>query len=299
MVVPSLRTKKTEPNAEQVKAVDFLIESMNLMDVSEVQPGIEAFANNKILNPATQHMYRVLTHRALYPNQPIPMVDSDLNEHLNIPAKLKATAAAPLETLKTLYPLKRIVKHTKEQFFDRIKKIHSTSNTENPIAPNDGLAVDDGPIKDESRLVEVGTMTPAEDFGELLRRGEKFSTLCEQIQAVITDLVLKAVRLQTQKVSMAIMVYREEARLIGAYRYNEWIVEFKRLLLARRKLDVWQEIVVNERMGLITEAEAESSTVSEQEAQAFYELSGIALRQRDDELHDSDDGDIDDLIGNM
>lgn len=295
-----MRTKKTEPSEEQIQAVDSLIDSMNLMDVSVDRPDVEAFANNKILNPATQHMYRVITHRALHPNQPIPVVDSDLNEHLEVPAKLVANAAPAVASLKALFPLERVVKPSKEQFFDRIKKITTSANVSDPEATNNAAPDDDddGPLAEESRLVEVGTMTPAEDFGELLRRGEKFSTLCAQIQAVIADLVLKSVRVQTQKVAMAIMVYREEARLIGAWRYNEWIAEFKRLLVARHKLGVWQDIVVGERLGLITADDSETSTVSQREAQEFYGLAGVSGKAGAEE-DDGDDDNIDDLIGNM
>lgn len=297
--MPSLRSKKTEPSAEQIDAVDSLIDSMNLMDVSVDLPDVEAFANNKILNPATQHMYRVLTHRALYPDQAIPMVESDLNTHLEVPAKLRASAAPAVAQLKTLFALERIVKPSKEQFFDKVKNITSSIKPEDGDNPHpSSLTTPDAPGIEESRLVEVGTMTPAEDFGELLRRGEKFSTLCAQIQAVIADLVLKSVRVPTQKVAMAIMVYREEARLIGAWRYNEWITEFKRLLLARHKLHVWQEVVVKERLGLITTDDSETSTVSKQEAQDFYGVPGVGgqLIGNDD---DGGDDDIDDLIGNM
>lgn len=298
--MPSLRSKKHRSTADQVNAVDSLIDSMNLMDVSEESPDVEAFANNKILNPATQHMYRVLTHRALHPNQPIPVVDTDLSDHLNVPPKLKASAAPAVATIKALFPLEHVAKASKEQFFNRVKNI--TSNVTNVDAPTvDDLVIgspDNGQAaNDASRLVEVGTMTPAEDFGELLRRGEKFSTLCAQIQAVIGNLVLKAVHVPTQKVAMAIMVYREEARLIGAWRYNEWIVEFKRMLVERRKLDVWHNVVVKERLGLITALDAETSTVGEEEAQSFYRLAGGG--GMGEKVWDNEEDDIDDLIGNM
>lgn len=297
IIVPSLRSKKTEPTADQINAVDSLIDSMNLMDVSVDRPNVEAFANNKILNPATQHMYRVLTHRALYPDQPIPMIDTDLNEHLRAPPKILTDSAAALASLKTLFPLERIDKPTKEQFFDRVKKITSSTTTigsdqSNPIESD---ATEE--TASNERLVEVGTTRPAEDFGELLRRGEKFSTLSAQIQAVITDLVLKSVRVQTQKIAMAIMVYREEARLIGAWRYNQWIAEFKRLLLSRHKLGVWQDVVVKERLGLITSEDSESSTVSPQEALDFYSLPGVAGKSGIED--DVEDDNIEDLIGNM
>lgn len=241
----------------------------------------------------------ILFFRALHPLQPVPIVDKDLLEMLDAPKALKEAAAPHLANIKKLFPLEKVSKAAIDQLYHKLKTIPSTGTTANgdcsvnnskgPVAPIDA--------KDESNLVEVGTVTPAEDFAELLRRGEKFATLCLQIQNVIGDLVFKTVVVQMEKCAMAIMMYREEARVLGAFRYNEWILEFKQMLLTRKKLNVWENIIVKERFGLISAEESETSTVSEAEVAEFYANIGDASASITHIIPDDDD--VDELFGNM
>lgn len=224
------------------------------------------------------------------------MADKDLLEMLDVPPKLRQSAADPLNKIKQLFPLEQLVRPPKkQQLFDKMQLISSTAGASSGQAQG---VVDDAAIDASMNLVEVGTVTPAEDFAELFRRGEKFTTLCQQIQRVISDLVLKSMVCPTEKVSMALMIYREESKVIGAFRYNEWVVEFKKLLLNRQKVAVWEDIVVREGYGLITADESETSTVTPQEAKEFYTL-GVGGGGAATSLMDNDDEDIDDLIGNM
>lgn len=228
--------------------------------------------------------------------QPVPMADKDLLEMLDVPPKLRESVAGPLKSIKELFPLEQLVRPAKkQQLFDKMQLISSTAG----VSSGQAQAVVDNEANDASmNLVEVGTVTPAEDFAELFRRGEKFTTLCQQIQRVISDLVLQSIVCPTKKVSMALMIYREEAKVIGAFRYNEWIVEFKKMLMTRQKVAVWDDIVVREGYGLITADESETSTVTALEGKEFYTL-GLSGAGAATSLMEDDDEDIDDLIGNM
>lgn len=69
-MIPSLSSRKTEQSAEQLAAVDKLIDAMDLMNaqVNDDEDGnegkaTEAFKWNKLLNPTAQYMYRVISHR--------------------------------------------------------------------------------------------------------------------------------------------------------------------------------------------------------------------------------------------
>ena len=95
------------------------------------------------------------------------------------------------------------------------------------------------------------------------------------------------------------MMYREEAKLFGAFRYNDWIKEFKGMLLARNKIDFWENIVVKGEFGLITNKECDLCTVTEDEAEEFYKnnISSKIMLPAGDRLDDEDD--IDDLLGDM
>lgn len=148
----------------------------------------------------------------------------------------------------------------------------------------------------QSTLIEIGTVTPDEDFMNLLLKGEKFTTVANQMQNVLHKLIMQAVQVQTEKIARAIMMYREQAILLGAYRYNEWVAEFKKILLERNKIDVWQNVFVNEKFGLISAKESEMSTVTDEEVQEFYKSDTADARINASDMMDDD---LDDLLANM
>lgn len=211
---------------------------------------------------------------------------------LDVPKKLKNNAAPHLAEIKKIFPMEKVAKPAAEQFYAKLKSISSATGDGNLVAT--AAAVQEQ--KDESNLVEVGTVTPAEDFAELLRRGEKFATLCTQIQNVISDLIFKTVVIQMEKCAMAIMMYREESKIMGAFRYNEWILEFKQILLVRKKIEVWENIIVKECFGLISSEESETSTVAIDEVKEFYSNIGGATV---DSTNLFEDDDMDELFGDM
>lgn len=228
--------------------------------------------------------------RALHPTQPIPLPDQDLMDLLDIPEKIKQNSSSHIAKVKELFPLETIVKPTKKLLYQKLQHNDPSANA-NPddIEP---MVTDD----QQSTLIEVGTVTPAEDFMHLLLKGEKFTTVCNQMQNVLHSLVFKTIQLQQEKVGRAIMMFREQAILMGAYRYNEWVVEFKKMLLDRNKVDVWENIFVKEKFGLISATECEMSTVTEEEVNEFYKNEFTGTRGSADNMMDDD---LDDLLANM
>lgn len=226
---------------------------------------------------------------------PVPKPDQDLLELVEMPpAKLRERSIAYVARLRELFPLERVTPITGNQkFFNKIQQITSTGFDESKTTPE---TTQQRSIDGSHILLEVGSVTPAEDFAELLHRGEKFSVLCQQIQLVIAGLILKSIACPVEKVSMALLVYREEAKIIGAFRYNEWILEFKQMLKDRRKSSIWDEIFVREKYGLITASESETSTVTADEAKQFYLMS---VADCIDDRTDGDDEDIDDILEDM
>ncbi|KAJ6645641.1 X-ray repair cross-complementing protein 5 [Pseudolycoriella hygida] len=289
MDFPSLKTSKDTPSEEQYEAVEELIDSMDLMNAYDHDGDCnEAFVHKKLLNPTIQNTYRALAHRALYPTLPVPLPDKDLMDLLDIPPKIKENSAEHVAKIKELFPLETIVKPTKKMLFQKLQ--HSATAV--TLDDVESAAV----VDQESTLIEVGTVTPDEDFMHLLLKGEKFATICNQMQNVLYNLVFKAVQLQTEKIARSVMMYREQAILLGAYRYNEWVVEFKKILLERNKVDVWENIFVQERFGLISAKECEMSTISDEEVEAFYKNEVAGTRSGADDMQDDD---LDDLLANM
>lgn len=297
MMLPSLKTRKTEPSAEQYEAIDHLIDSMDLtqvktIDVDSGEPFIgEAF--KKLLNPVLQHTYRRIAHRALHPKDPLIAPDDDIITMLNTPASVKELAAPHADKVKELFKLEVVQRDTLGEKFLMLNKVRKLTDdggigaavdADNADYPNDGL-------------VKVGTVTPAEDFAELLERGERIAKISNQMQEVIENLVIQSLVLPEEKVLRAIMMYREQAKLRGPCQYNEWITEFKKLLLKRRKLYAWQKLIIDERFGLITTTENEISAVTDDEAERFYTDIGIRTDDRRTEVEEN--GNDDDLFANM
>ncbi|XP_053692028.1 X-ray repair cross-complementing protein 5-like [Sabethes cyaneus] len=295
---PPLLSNKFKPTEAQYEVIDKLIDSMDLMDALDDETGSkEAFALNKTLNSVHQHMNRSVAHRALYPNTPLPTMDQELKSLVDVPPKIRERSKEILEEVRNLFPLKEKKINVRTKWLQRASKINIQSDAIASSSSQQNQITDEEELDDQRILVEVGTVSPAEDFALLLKRGEKFATVCVQIQNVITDLVFKSMTIPHEKVAMAIMMYREEAKLLGPYRYNDWIGEFKKSLLARNKQEFWEQVVVKERFGLISSEESEMSTVSAEEVEKFY--SAAVTSRVGTEENNADYVDADDLFANM
>lgn len=295
---PPLLSNKHKPTDAQYEAMEKLIDAMDLMDALDDDTGSkEAFALHKTLNPIHQHMFRTVAHRALHPKAPIPAMDEELKKLVDVPPKVRERSKPVLEEVKTLFPLKEIKINARIKWLQRANKItaHPDATGAGTSQQSDNNGEDE--LDDQRTVVEVGTVTPAEDFALLLKRGEKFATLCVQIQNVISDLVFKSMTVQYEKVAMAMMMYREEAKIMGPYRYNEWITDFKKSLLARSKQEFWEQVVVRERFGLIGSTESDMSTVPADEVEEFYSVNTAPKASGTDD--NADYVDADDLFANM
>lgn len=208
---------------------------------------------------------------------------------LDIPEKIKQNSSEHVAKVKEAFPLEPIVKPTKKLLFQKLQHNAGTADSGDDVQ---AAEVDE----QEATLIEVGTTTPSEDFMHLLIKGEKFTTVSNQMQNVLHNLLFKTLQVQMEKIARAIMMYREQAILMGAFRYNEWVTEFKKILLERGKVDVWQNIFVNEKFGLISAKEAEMSTVTDEEVEEFYKSEFADTNKIADDIMDDD---LDELLANM
>lgn len=291
---PVLFTKKTEPSAEQYEVIDKLIDSMDLMkaapidhEIEPTQKSREAF--KKLLDPALQHMYRAIANRAINPKDPVLAVDKDLMDMLYPPRYVQEQAKPHIEKAKELFELEVVKKSTKNALFEKLQS-HGLNSADDVTSMG-------GAGDTTANIIEVGTATPAEDFAELMNRGERFPALAAQLQKVIVNIVFQSVEVPEEKISKALLIYREFAKTKGPFRYNEWIEGFKEQLLERSKVDVWHKIIVAEQYGLITAGESEISTVTDAEAAEFYQIGGG--NANNSVAAGGDDGDIDDLFDDM
>jgi ATP-dependent DNA helicase 2 subunit 2 len=278
---PRMRTKKTEPSKEQERVIQEFVEAMDLMDAASNDDGItEAFALETSLNPVNQHLCRSVAFRALHPGAPLPKMDPELVATIDVPLKLKKASEGIVKKIEEMFPLEAVER--------KVKKVFGQRNTD-AIAASDDIADDDD---DDKRIIAVGTVSPAEDFAYLLKKGARFSDVADQLKTVIYDLIFRTASIQTQKVLECIMMYREQAKLRMPFDYNQWIKEMKNTMIQRNRVDLWNDMIVKEGFGLISVNEAPISTVSISEQIGFYEIvvkntyQTAAMDVDDDELAD-------------
>lgn len=277
MAFPPLDTNKFKPSAEQNEFMDKFIDSMDLTQNSLWKQF------DGLMDPGLQHTYRVIAHRAINPNDPLPAVDRDLLALISSP-KLNDD---DLAKIKELFPLEEIKLTTKEKL---LKNIQSGAIDEVELLAqlNDK--------KMDVEITKIGTIQPMEDFALLLTSGEKFTDLIKQIQDVIVQLATKSMVSMDDKIHKALAIYRDTAKQKGPHHYNGWIANFKELLKEREKLQLW-EMIVNEHLGLITQGESEVSTVTDEEAAKFYKADDFYTQINQSSDVNMDDGD--DLFDEM
>uniref|UniRef100_A0A672VBL4 X-ray repair cross complementing 5 n=1 Tax=Strigops habroptila TaxID=2489341 RepID=A0A672VBL4_STRHB len=114
--------KKYIPTADQLSAVDSLIDSMNLVyEADDGETFEDLFKPSKIPNPHFQRLYQCLQHKAFHPNEPLPPIEEHILEMLEMPSVVKERCQGPLEKIKALFPLKEVGKKKEKMtcaFFD-------------------------------------------------------------------------------------------------------------------------------------------------------------------------------------
>lgn len=286
---PRLESKKTAPSKEQEKVIQELVDAMDLMNAIDDDSGLtEAFSTHTTLNPVNQHLCRTVAYRALNPTNPLPKIDPELVAMIDVPEKLKTNAESIVKKIEELFPLQKVERKVKKVF-------GQTSIDADGDDEMNGDTISD--MDSEKNIIAVGTVTPAEDFGYLVSKGERFSTVAEQIQTVIYDLIFRTASLQLEKVLECLVVFREKSKTHGPFTYNNWIKELKNAIIQRNRLEFWQDSIVREGLGLITVNEAAISTVTIADQLEFYEFTAKDPQQTIAMEAEDDEDDLDALLG--
>lgn len=280
---PRLQTKKTEPTKEQKRVIQEFVDAMDLMNAASNDDGLtEAFALETCLNPINQHICRSVAYRALNPQKKLPKIDPELVAKIDVPPKLKKANEAIVNEINELFPLEMVEL--------KVKRVFGQRKTDGIAASEDVGDVDED---DSKKVIAVGTVTPAEDFLYLLKKGGRFSDLADQLKIIIHDLLFRTASIQTSKVLECIMSYRQVAKTSMPFDYNQWIKELKEVMIQRNRTDLWGELIVKEGFGLISVNESPISTVGQTEQIAFYEITAKNTHQT--AVMDVDDDDLGDL----
>ncbi|KFQ39502.1 X-ray repair cross-complementing protein 5, partial [Mesitornis unicolor] len=164
--------KKCIPTADQLSAVDSLIESMNLVyEDDDGETFEDLFKPSKIPNPHFQRLYQCLQHKAFHPSEPLPPIEQHLLEMLEMPHVVQERCRTSLEKVKALFPLKEVVKKKEEK---TAQDIFKDNNEAGPNAKKLNIEDEEGSFSimklAEGNVTSVGSVNPAEDFRILVRQ---------------------------------------------------------------------------------------------------------------------------------
>ncbi|KAM6080460.1 X-ray repair cross-complementing protein 5 isoform 2-T2 [Theristicus caerulescens] len=291
--------KKCIPTADQLSAVDSLIDSMNLVyEDDDGETFEDLFKPSKIPNPHFQRLYQCLQHKAFHPNEPLPPIEQHLLEMLEMPHVVKERCQAPLEKVKALFPLKEVGKKKEEKTAQDIFKDNSEDGP-NPKKPK--IEDEEGSFSiiklAEGNITSVGSVNPAEDFRILVRqKNADFKDVSQQLINRIDQFLENKGSQYYMKGINCISVFREEAMKLSKVQcFNDFLQALKSKVEDKALADFW-EIMIQDRISLITKDEAEGSSVTSEEAEKF-----LAPKEKKNEILPPTDegGDVDDLLDMM
>ncbi|NXD24399.1 XRCC5 protein, partial [Spelaeornis formosus] len=288
--------KKYLPTADQLSAVDSLIDSMSLVH-EDGETFEDLFKPSRIPNPHFQRLYQCLQHKAFHPDKPLPPIEQHLLEMLEMPCVVRERCQAPLERVKALFPLKEVGKKKEEKTAQDIFKDHE----DEPSLKKPKIEDEEGGFSimklAEGNITSVGSVSPAEDFRILVRKkNADFKDVSQQLINRIDQFLENKGSQYYMKGIDCIRVFREEAiKLSKVQCFNDFLQALKLKLEDKALSDFW-EIMVQDRISLITKDEAEESSVTVEEAEKF-----LAPKEwKNETLPPTDEGgDVDDLVSTI
>ncbi|NXC26632.1 XRCC5 protein, partial [Campylorhamphus procurvoides] len=288
--------KKCIPTADQLSAVDSLIDSMNLVYEDE-ETFEDLFKPSKIPNPHFQRLYQCLQHKAFHPDKPLPPIEQHLLEMLEMPSVVKERCQAPLERVKALFPLKEVGKKKEEKTAqDIFKDNEDEPSLKKPKIENEEESFSIMKLA-EGSITSVGSVNPAEDFRILVRKkNADFKDVSQQLINRIDQFLENKGSQYYMKGIDCIRVYRAEAMKLSKVQcFNDFLQALKSKLENKGLADFW-EIMIQDRISLISKDEAEESSVTSEEAEKFLAPKEI----KNETLPPSDEGgDVDDLVSTI
>ncbi|NWR19387.1 XRCC5 protein, partial [Emberiza fucata] len=289
-------SKKCIPTEDQLSAVDSLIDSMNLVR-EDGETFEDLFKPSKIPNPHFQRLYQCLQHKAFHSDKPLPPIEQHLLEMLEMPSVVRERCQAPLERVKALFPLKEVGKKKEERTAQDIFK----DNEDEPSLKKPKIEDEEESFSlmklAEGNITSVGSVNPAEDFRILVRKkNADFKDVSQQLINRIDQFLENKGSQYYMKGIDCIRAFREEAMKLSKVQcFNDFLQTLKSKLEDKALSDFW-EIMVQERISLITIDEAEGSLVTGEEAEKFL----APKEQKNETLPPTDEGgDVDDLVSTI
>uniref|UniRef100_A0ABM5F7H8 X-ray repair cross-complementing protein 5 isoform X1 n=1 Tax=Pogona vitticeps TaxID=103695 RepID=A0ABM5F7H8_9SAUR len=288
--------KKYTATEDQLLAVDSLIDSMSLVYEDETEGTIkDVFKTSKFPNPQFQRLYQCLQHKAFHPDSPLPAVEKHILDMLVTPLEVAEKCRAPLEKVKSLFALKEAGKMKEQKTAQHIFK---DNNEDGPSAKKAKMESSEGGFRianlAEGSVTTVGSVNPAENFRVLVKQKTvDFKEVSQQLIKHIHQFLENRGPLYYMKSIDCIKVFREEAiKLSEVQCFNDFLEALKKKVEDKNLTDFW-EIIIQDKISLITKDEAGGSSVTAEDAKKF-----LAPKEKLMDVSPVADegGDVDDLL---
>uniref|UniRef100_A0A8C8SLZ5 X-ray repair cross-complementing protein 5 n=1 Tax=Pelusios castaneus TaxID=367368 RepID=A0A8C8SLZ5_9SAUR len=237
--------KKYTPTEDQLSAVDSLIDSMSLVHEDDDGETIEdMFKTSKIPNPHFQRLYQCLQHKAFHPDEPLPPIDQHLLEMLEIPQVVRERCQAPLEKIKSLFPLKDAGKKKEQKTAQDVFK----DNEDGPSAKKAKAEDEEGGFSITNLAEGNVTTSRLLNKGIFLLPKSCIPGFCLPVSQQLINRIeqfLEAKGLQYYMKSInCIRVFREEAiKLSEAQCFNDFLQALKEKVQDKTLADFWEILI--------------------------------------------------------
>lgn len=286
---PKLKTKHTECTDKQLKAIDQLIDAMDLSSDAKCIPKLRRTGQKELLSfDHLEHIFeqnfmdileRKILCKALEHDEEFEEILRDKNfveQFWKLPEQIEQAAKDAAKHVKELFPITKPATAIKKAKADKPKIAAET-------APTD--------MKDSSPLESLGfdhirIATAVEDYKALIQhtllikdqtqRDIKFNEYSAQFSVIIWNEIFQSKGdLNFLKLSKAFQAYRKGCSLYNASEnYNKWICDVKTELLEKHPdlRNFWENVIVKKQLGLcfIGDMSLEEQTRSNE----FYKLQG-------------------------
>ena len=196
------RTKKAFcPSSEQSLAARELIQALDLDETLNLK---------EVRNPMLQIFYEAVNYRAIHPNEPLPPPDPSIVAPLTPNPELFEKASVELQRFKEHFPTERnkdLEKAISDKAFwaglidDDTRYVNLDSYVKRDGDPDEGASpdlkkprqIDSSELGLYANISEVGSVTPASDFAQMLKRRDgdyvqvATKQLCDRILRFVED----------------------------------------------------------------------------------------------------------------
>ncbi|XP_076678016.1 X-ray repair cross-complementing protein 5 [Andrena cerasifolii] len=154
-----LKSVSKQLSSEQHEALDNLIDSLMLPDTEDsyVVGESQHLLPGCIPNPAVQHRWHMLSHRALNPNKPLPPMEDYLKDLLEVPL-VKERSKCHLQRIAELFQLESIDLKAKKKAESKASEAVSGENetgTDEPIKVDDKVDSQHDSFNDSDLLMDI------------------------------------------------------------------------------------------------------------------------------------------------